>query len=162
MEKVTLREFIKENDKTAIRNIVIKTNFFTEEEVEIAMSLVDEYLEKGESSGYYFLVLLLNNRIVGYSCYGPIPGTKNGYDLYWIAVDPTYQNLGFGGNLLHKTEQLVVVKGGKRLYSETSSTTKYNSTRSFYAQNGFVLEAIQKEYYNDDDDKLLYVKNLKP
>ena len=160
MEKVTLREYLKANDKDAIKNIVEKTTFFTAEELAIALSLVDEYLGKGESSGYYFLVLLLNNTIVGYSCYGPIPATKNGYDLYWIVVDPTYQNLGFGSKLLHKTEQLVEAKGGKRLYAETSSTPKYSSTRHFYTKNGFVLEAIQKEYYNDNDDKFLYVKSL--
>jgi ribosomal protein S18 acetylase RimI-like enzyme len=160
MEKVTLREYLKENDKSAIKNIVEKTTFFTEEEIAIALSLVDEYLDKGESSGYYFLVILLNKTVVGYSCYGPIPATKNGYDLYWIAVDPTYQNLGFGATLLQKTEQLIVAKGGKRLYAETSSTPKYNSTRNFYTKNDFVLEAIQKEYYNDGDDKFLYIKNL--
>jgi hypothetical protein len=50
MEKVTLREYLKENDKSAIKNIVEKTTFFTEEEIAIALSLVDEYLEPSPRS----------------------------------------------------------------------------------------------------------------
>lgn len=160
MEKLTFRKIVLKTDKISIEKILRRTHFFHEQEIEIALSLFDEYKEKGISSGYNFLFLLLDNSLIGYSCYGPIPGTKNSYDLYWIAVDISVQNRGLGKTLLQATEKLVKESGGKKLYVETSSTSKYLPTQKFYEKNGFFLEAIQKAYYNDDDDKLLYVKTL--
>jgi len=65
---------------------VASTGFFNAAEVGIAGELVTERLTKGLRSGYHFVLAERGSRLVGYACYGPIDGTQDSFDLYWIAV----------------------------------------------------------------------------
>jgi ribosomal protein S18 acetylase RimI-like enzyme len=148
------------SDVGSIRNIVNSSGFFSAEEVEMAVELVQENLSKGRSSGYYFLFLEMNERVVGYSCYGPIPCTKESYDLYWIAVLHDFRSRGIGRELLERTEKKIEEMGGKRIYVDTSSRDQYEPTRSFYRAGGYEQEAVLKDFYSPGDDKIIYVKQL--
>ncbi len=141
-----------------VGSILERSGFFNAEEQEIGVSLVRERLEQGEASLYFFQFAQENDQVLGYTCFGPIPGTEVSYDLYWIAVDPNFQNKGIGGQLLQHTEAEIVHRGGKRIYIETSSRPLYVPTRSFYSHHGYILEGQLKDYYAPGDDKLLYVK----
>lgn len=160
METLEYREEIRPEHAAMIGSLLEATGFFTPEEQEIGVSLVSERLQHGPSCGYLFVFAQLGKKLAGYTCYGPIPGTRDGYDLYWIAVDPQLQGSGIGRNLLAYTERRVLEQGGKRLYAETSSTAQYLPTRSFYEHNGFFLEGRLSDYYAPADDKMLYVKRL--
>ena len=148
------------SDVDSIRSIVRSSGFFSTEEVEMAVELVQENLSKGESSGYYFLFVEINERIVGYSCYGPIPCTKESYDLYWIAVLHEFRGRGIGRDLLQRTEEKIGEMGGRRIYVDTSSREQYEPTRSFYRAGGYEQEAVLKDFYSHGDDKVIYVKQV--
>ena len=158
METVQLREQPIQSDIAAVGSILTSSGFFNAEEVEVGISLVRERLEVGEVCQYFFQFAQMGEQVVGYTCYGPIPGTKVSYDLYWIAVDPAYQRQGLGGLLLEATQREIHKRGGKRIYIETSSTDLYAPTRSFYTNHGYFLEARLHDYYAPNDDKLLYVQ----
>ena len=160
MDDLKFREEPCAEDVGRIARLLSRTRFFTAEEEEIGTSLVTERLREGVRCGYLFLFAESQDTFVGYTCYGPIPGTLDGYDLYWIAVDPDSQRGGFGRKLLAATERKVLELGGKRLYAETSSTAQYQPTRSFYERNGFFLEGRLADYYAPADDKMLYTKIL--
>ena len=147
-------------DVDSILNIVKSSGFFSTEEVEMAVELVQENLSKGESSGYCFLLVEFSERVVGYSCYGPIPCTKESCDLYWIAVLNEFRGQGIGRDLLERTEEKIGKIGGKRIYLDTSSRDQYEPTRSFYRAGGFEQEAVLKDFYSPGDDKVIYVKQL--
>ena len=161
MGELSFREEVRPDDPASVGRILAHTRFFTEEEQEIGISLVDEHLLKGPSCGYLFIFAEEAGRTLGYSCYGPIPGTLSGYDLYWIAVDPASRHRGIGKQLLFRTEQRVLACAGARIYAETSSTDLYETTRAFYERNGFILEGRLTDYYASGDDKMLYVKRLR-
>jgi ribosomal protein S18 acetylase RimI-like enzyme len=148
------------SDVDSILNIVKSSGFFSTEEVEMAVELVQENLSKGESSGYCFLLVEFNERVVGYSCYGPIPCTKESYDLYWIAVLHDFRSRGIGRDLLERTEKKIGKMGGRRIYVDTSSRDQYEPTRSFYRANGYEQEGVLKDFYSPGDDKIIYVKQL--
>ena len=50
--------------------------------------------------------------------------------------------------------------GGKGIYLETSSTEKYIPTREFYLRCNYKIEAQIKDFYDDGDDKVIFVKRL--
>lgn len=160
MSELTFREAVRPEDLEAVGRILSHTRFFTAEEQEIGISLVNEHLLKGPDCGYLFLFAQEDETTLGYSCYGPIPGTVNGYDLYWIAVDPSARHRGLGRRLLTETENRVLALEGARLYAETSSSVLYEPTRAFYERNGFFLEGRLTDYYAPGDDKMLYTKRL--
>ena len=148
------------SDVDIIRNIVRSSGFFSPEEVEMAVELLLERFSKGESSGYYFSFVEINERVVGYSCYGPIPCTKDSYDLYWIALLHGFRGRGIGRDLLQRAEEKIGKMGGRRIYVDTSSREQYEPTRSFYRACGYEQEAVLKDFYSPGDDKVIYVKQV--
>lgn len=158
METYTYREQPIDADLLSVASILNTSGFFNTEEQDVGVSLVRERLEHGEKCGYFFQFAEHEGSVRGYTCFGPIPGTKSSYDLYWIAVDTTYRGHGLGTLLLRQTEQEIGKRGGTRIYIETSSSDLYVPTRSFYVRNGYHLEAELKSYYAPNDSKLIYVK----
>ena len=159
---VRFRETLFPSDLESVRSLVAATGFFSEEEVAIAVELVDERLRRGPVSGYEFVLAEDSGELVGYSCYGRVSGTAASWDLYWIAVAPGRQGHGLGALLLSRTEALVGSAGGGTLYAETSSRGQYRPTRGFYESMGFVQAAYLPGFYGPGDGKVVYSKVVTP
>jgi GNAT superfamily N-acetyltransferase len=154
---------VRPEDREAVRRIVHSSGFFSPQEIDVAVELVDERLCRGEASEYYFVFADdTQGRTWGYTCYGPITVTQGSFDLYWIAVDHEYRGRGLGKRLLAESERLIAAAGGRRVYIETSTKHQYTPTRRFYERCGYPLEAVLKEFYAPGDDKAIYVKALPP
>jgi len=154
---------INPRDRSRIKEMVISSGQFNQEEIETALELVDEALEIGEESGYLIVVLEVGKGhpgVKGYACYGPTPLTQGVYDLYWIVTDPVAQGKGFGRHLLEYVEKDIVKRGGRMLLIETSSQESYGATIRFYKRNGYKRVARIKDFYRIGDDKLMFLKGL--
>jgi ribosomal protein S18 acetylase RimI-like enzyme len=158
--KHTYRQEVRPADREAVDRHVRSTGFFSEDEHLIAVELVDERLAKGEASGYFFLFAEEDDRLLGYTCFGPIAGSLHSYDLYWIAVDPKTQGRGIGKQLMAESERLMAERGARRVYADTSSRPQYESTRAFYLACGYVQEALLVDFYAPGDGKVIFVKVL--
>lgn len=157
---IKFRDVVRNDDAANVREIVRSTGFFNDAEIKVAVELVDERLAKGLESNYFFIFAEVEERTVGYVCYGPIPATAASYDLYWIAVHEGRCGKGLGRLLLKKTEQAVKELKGSRIYIGTSSREQYVPTRAFYENNAYKLEAVLEEFYAPADSKCIYVKAL--
>ena len=157
-DQIVLRKEVQLDDPEKIKTIVTSTGFFRDDEILVATELAEERLEKGAASGYEFLFADIDGVTVAYSCYGLIPCTLHSYDLYWIVTHRDYMNKGIGKFLLQETEQAIFLLGGNGIYVETSSKEQYNPTRAFYEKNQYLLQARFKDFYAQDDDKLVFVK----
>ena len=154
---------LESRDRSRIEEIVVSSGNFNDVEIETALELVDEAIEKGDESGYIFAVLEYGKNISvlrGFACYGPTPLTQDVYDLYWIVVDPAAQKKGNGRYLLEYVEREVIKQGGRMLLIETSSQESYDATIRFYERNGYQLAARIKDFYRIGDDKLVFSKVL--
>ena len=157
---VALRDVVLPRDCEGVRAIVENTGFFRPDEVAIAVELVEERLARGAASGYHFIFAELGDELAGYACYGPIACTVGSYDLYWIAVAPSWQRHGIGRILVEAVESRVAAHGGTRIYIDTSSQAKYAPTRAFYERNGFHCVARLPDFYSPGDDRVIYVEVL--
>lgn len=148
-------------DLEPIRSIVAATGVFNEEEIGIAVELLEVYLNDPQQKDYEIYTSVDEaGTVTGYICFGPTPATAATYDMYWIAVDPTVQTAGIGSELLRFTEELLKGRGGRLIVAETSSTVKYDKTRAFYERKGFEKFAQIREYYRPGDDLVIYGKYL--
>jgi len=160
LEKYQIRDYVKESDAEVIEKITRETNYFTEEETLIARELVEERLQKGIKSGYLFNILEKESEIVAYSCFGEIPCSYISYDLYWIVVRNDLRGNGIGAYLLKKCEEYIKKLGGYQIYLDTSSKDQYLPTRNFYKKNGYKEVADFKNFYDFNDDKIIFNKIL--
>ena len=159
--KFTYRDHVVPADRKTVQTIVESTGFFTPEEIEVAVELVDAGLSGESISDYLFLFCEDDlGKGLGYTCYGHIPCTHGSFDLYWIAVHKDHQSLGIGRGLLKRTEEKIRKMGGMRVYIETSSRDLYKPTQGFYLNAGYNPEATLKDYYSPGDSKIIYVKHL--
>lgn len=148
-------------DFETIRSIVTATEVFTKEEIEIAVELLEIFLNDPTQQDYeMFSYVDSEHKVLGYICVGPTPATIATFDLYWIAVDPSSHSKGIGTVLLNYTEDVLKQRGGRLLIAETSSTPKYDKTREFYERKKFQRLAHIKEYYKPGDDLIIYGKYL--
>ena len=158
---IIYRQEVRQEDREAVGRLVRATGFFSKEECDIAVELVDDRMARGKASGYFFLFTEERGRFLGYTCFGPIPGTSHSFDLYWIAVDPCAQGRGLGRKLITGSERLMTEHGARRVYADTSSRLQYKPTQAFYLACGYVQEAFLADFYAPGDGKIIFVKVLK-
>ena len=152
---------IKSEDRKSIEEILRSSGFFYEFEIETALEIADETLEKGtEKSGYYWLRATDEDGVIAFANYGKNAFSTHSWDLYWIAVHQNSRNKKLGSVMLKAIEDDVRKLGGKILWIETSGRPLYASTEGFYLKNGYLLAASLKDFYGPGDPKQIYSKVL--
>ena len=157
---IQIRDDLLPADRAPLENIVRSCKFFREDEIAVALELIDDRLSHGKASEYHFLIAVNDDRVVGYCCYGLVPCTVHSYDLYWIVVDPTIHRAGIGRKLVAAAEEHIRKLGGKRVYIDTSSQPRYEPTHHFYSSCGYRVEATLREFYAPGDNKVVFSKVL--
>jgi ribosomal protein S18 acetylase RimI-like enzyme len=150
---------LERKDVEPLREILVATNVFREEEIEVAIELMEGTL--GNTEDYVQRTIVDDgNNVQGYYCMGPTPMTQSTFDLYWIAVNPAFHGKGIGYQLLNDCEQTVGSMNGRLIVVETSSLLKYEGTRKFYVRNNYLEAARIRDYYAQGDDLMIYTKHL--
>jgi D-alanine-D-alanine ligase len=153
---IAVRAALREADD--IGGLCRATGFFTDEEVAIAEELAADRRARGQASDYRFLLADDAQGLAGYACYGPTPGTRESWDLYWIVVHPRAQGSGLGRRLVAAVLDDMRACGGRRLYAETAGKGLYAPTRGFYAAAGFTLQAVVPDFYAPGDAKQIWLR----
>jgi ribosomal protein S18 acetylase RimI-like enzyme len=151
---------LRRDDREPLNRILSETGVFTDDEIGIALELLDVTLDVPDQEDYIIFVYEEGREVLGYYCVGPTPGTEGTYDLYWIAVSPAAHGKGVGTRLNAHAEALVAGRGGRLLIAETSSRPHYESTRMFYIRRGYGELARLRDYYRPGDDLVVYGKYL--
>jgi ribosomal protein S18 acetylase RimI-like enzyme len=151
---------LRREDRAPLKQLVEDTGVFSDDEVAIALELIDVVLDKPGQQDYHIAVSDVAGEVSGYYCLGPTPGTNGTFDLYWIAVAPACHGTGIGAALDRHAEEYVRVAGGRLIVAETSSTPRYDATRAFYRRRGYAEVARIKNYYRPGDDLVVFGKYL--
>jgi len=148
-----------EKDRASLLSMLIKTRSFTSAEIDVAMELIDIVLKDQIQKDYQIYCIVDDqDQAIGYICYGPTPMTQGTFDLYWIAVDPDFQERGVGSKLLSFLEEVAKAEGGRMILADTSSIPHYEKTQNFYLRNGFQEVARVPDYYYPGNDRVTFCK----
>jgi ribosomal protein S18 acetylase RimI-like enzyme len=148
-------------DRDRIRDILVGSQTFTDEEVAVALGVIDDAERCPELADYtIFCAQNDHGDVVGYICYGPIPMTDRCYDLYWICVDRGCKKTGIGTSLIGRMESDLEKNAARHIYIDTSSTPPYDDARSFYERHGYHVVSVSPDFYREGDDKIVYFKKL--
>jgi len=150
-----------EKDRARLLLMLIKTRAFTSAEIDVAMELIDVVLKDQIQKDYQIYCMVDDqDQAIGYICYGSTPMTQGTFDLYWIAVDPDFQEQGVGSKLLGFLEEWARVMGGRLILADTSTIPHYEKTQKFYLKNGFQEVARVSDYYHPGNDLITFCKRL--
>ena len=131
-------------DRDAILEFMVTTEFFRDDEIEIAREVLDDALAKGHEGHYQSFTADLDGRPAGWVCYGPAPCALGTWDIYWIAVDPRRQSRGLGKALMQAALEYLKAAGMAAAKIETLEQNQVG--RKFYPSVGFVEIARQIHY----------------
>lgn len=151
-------------DRAPLADLLGRIENFTDEEISVALELIDGAIADPVQSGYSAKVILLpegaDERIVGYICWGPTPMTARTFDIYWIAVDGTVRGKGLGRALMLDLEAELRAAGGANLRLETSSKESYGKTLQFYLDLGFSVSANLADFYAPGDALIILYRQI--
>lgn len=144
-------------DLAQIKQILIDRGNFLAKEIEVAMEVCEEAAQHPFQE-YYGYCAKVGEVVAGFIVFGMIPMTDRCWDLYWIAVAPSFARSGIGRMLAATMEKVITDLHGRQIHIDTSSLPTYTPACRFYEKIGFRLEARLKDFYRQGDDKLIYVK----
>lgn len=148
-------------DRERLQAMLIGTRVFTDEEIGVAMELIDIVIRDVNQKDYKIACAVNgDDQPIGYICYGPVPMTQGAFDLYWIAVAPGFQGQKIGSGLLDFLEEKVRRLDGRMILADTSSIPSYEKAQEFYLKKGFQEVARIADYYWKGNDRITYCKRI--
>jgi aminoglycoside 6'-N-acetyltransferase I len=151
---------LEKQDRSVLKKILEDTKHFNDEEINVAMELIDLHINNVNQKDYIIYVFVDDGKTAGYICYGRRPLTEGTYDLYWIAVDPNIHGKGIGSRLVKFMEEDVKKLGGTMILIETSGKAEYEGERGFYTKVGYDVQTVIKDFYRKGDDLFIYRKYI--
>ena len=148
------------SDIESVRSLVAATGVFSTVEVGWAAEIIETALKNPATCGYHFLFADGPTGLEGYTCFGPIDGTANRFDLYWIAVSPKAQGKGLGRKLLAASVEEARKMGATHMFIDTSTRSDYGAARTLYTSQGFQQMGMLVDFYSDGDSKALFGRKL--
>jgi ribosomal protein S18 acetylase RimI-like enzyme len=150
----------REQERPAIEAILRRCGVFRDEEIAVALEVLDVYLHRLDQEDYQVYTASRGGAVAGYVCFGLNTMTDGTFELYWIAVDPARQRHGVGRSLMSLAEREIARQNGRLISVETSSREDYRSTRDFYLGLGYREAAVVPDYYAVGDAKVILTKKI--
>ena len=149
---------LKPDDIKKIETILKNIDNFNDDEVSVAMELVNAAAADAEQTDYNVFVYEEKGNVMGYHCTGKRPLTDAVYDLYWIVTDPGHKNKGVGKSLLTHAEEFVIQLKARWLLIETSSKESYQGARNFYLRNNYSIISEINDFYTLGERLIVFGK----
>jgi ribosomal protein S18 acetylase RimI-like enzyme len=148
-------------DRDPIERLLLSDGTFHEDEVKVAMELVDDALARPDVDYRVFVCLEDDDRtVLGYVCYGPTPMTQSTWDLYWVATHSEARGRGVATRLVSTMEGEILRLGGRTVRIETSQLEAYGSARSLYSRLSYAESGRIPDFYRPGDDLIILSKRL--
>jgi len=146
-------------DRAPLEAVVRSDGTFREEEVKVAVELIDEALTN-RASDYWIVVADEDDAVIGYICYGPTPMTDSSFDLYWIVTHRDARGKGVAGQLIGAMERDVAARGATGVRIETSHLESYGSARRVYDRHEYEEVSRIPDFYREGDALVTFYKRL--
>lgn len=147
------------DDVAAMVRLAIETEMFPPDAADFLAGTARDTLA-GRRPGAWD-VAVLDGTVVGVAFVEPREATDRVWALTMLAVAPSVQGGGWGRRLVQHVETTLADREQRLLVIETSGTAAYERTRRFYVQCGYTAVARVPGYFQDGDDMVLFLKDLR-
>lgn len=144
-----------------VEDIAVRTGVFSFVEIAILREVIENYASNPDKD-YSLVTVEEGLTLNGFILFGKTPLTECGWDLYWLAVDPSCQGKGVGLKLMQQFEECLKKKCPEFavVRIETSSRPEYESARKLYLRSGFHLAGQIDNFYSHGDHLMMYSKEI--
>lgn len=153
---------LEAGDCAAVHDVLVACRGFTDEEIRVALEMMDDGLSAGPEAGNPLFAAELEGVVRGYCCIGKTPLTLATWYLYWICVDARFQGRGIGRALQSNAEAFIRARAGRQVVLETSSRPEYDRPRRFYLRAGYQQVGRIPDFFRPGDDCVILCHTLAP
>jgi ribosomal protein S18 acetylase RimI-like enzyme len=151
---------IEPGDRPHLFDALRSDGTFNEDEVAVALELIDDALEKGDEDYHIRVALDQEGEVLGYICFGPTPMTESTWDLYWVVTHAKARGKGVAGQLIGRMEAELREQHATAIRVETSQKESYGAARKLYKRLGYPEAGRFEDFYRPGDDLIVYYKRL--
>jgi ribosomal protein S18 acetylase RimI-like enzyme len=152
---IIIRNTLKE-DLNGLKEVLDSSELFPSEYLD---EMIANYLTDPASEEIWF-TCLQDNVIVGLGYCVPEKLTDRTYNLLAIGVMKDLQGKGIGRRMMTYIEDLLRGLDKRILIVETSSDPNFEQTHLFYEKLNYSKEAVIRDFWQDREDKIVYLKKL--
>jgi GNAT superfamily N-acetyltransferase len=145
----------KDSDFDALIDIATASGLFEPNQTEMLAGML-----QSPSENDVWFTDDCENGPVGVAYLAPERMTNGTWNLLFIAIHPDHQRRGRGTAILKYVQDLLRSKGERILLVETAGLDDFDYVRSFYARDGFEMEARVRDFYDVGVDKVIFRKSL--
>lgn len=156
-ETIVLRPLV-ESDRPRIREILVASGRFSDEEIGWALKMLDAGLAHPLQT--HVLVAQDEDTVLGWASWQSVRALPRTSELCWISVDPAVQRQGIGSWLVSEVEKRVHDEGGRWLLVETRIGRDGDDVREFYQRRGYGEVSRIIDFQRKADDRLILIRRL--
>ncbi|QBF31847.1 GNAT family N-acetyltransferase [Thalassococcus sp. S3] len=146
----------KSEDLPALKLVLDGTQLFPSE---MLPDMIHGFLSDKDSKDIW-LTCEKDGTPIGFTYTVPEQLTVGTWNMLSIAVLPSEQGSGVGGEIVKALEDQLRQLGHRILIVDTSGTDDFALTREFYRKNGYQQEACIRDFWDAGDDKIVFRKAL--
>lgn len=150
----------KVGDSPALMKVASESGLFPPEHLEDLRTMLRGHFEAGEKAEGFWLLHEEQGECLGLAYSEPELMSTGTWNMRLVAVLPERQGRGLGRALVRATEKEVRKREGRLLLVDTSGLADFQYVRDFYENCGFEREALIKDFFEDGDDKVTFVKRV--
>ena len=148
---------IRPQDAEALLELVNSVGIFSSNEEEEIKNRLDEHFQ-GQSRSLW--IAYGEKRLEGVLYSIPEPMTHGTWNVLMLLVREGSQGKGIGSSLMKEAQKLLAEQKARMLVVETSGTDGFEGAQRFYVKCGFTEVARIPEFYDADDDKVIFTKTI--
>ena len=146
----------KSKDIPSLEQVLDETGLFPSD---MLSGMINNFLLENKSNELW-LTCETDGKPIGF-CFAMEEQLAQGtWNMLAIAVLPSHQGKGAGRALVKELESHLRKSGNRVLIAETSGLDDFSATRAFYGKNGYTEEARIRDFWDEGDDKVIFLKSL--
>jgi ribosomal protein S18 acetylase RimI-like enzyme len=155
MKTITLRDALRA-DVPAFKSIIEKVELFPAGFLD---DMTASYFNGNPNNEIWRVAE--HDSVAGFAYCAPERMTQGTNNMLLLAVAPEHQRHGIGAALITDMEEQVRSRGSHLLLVETSTLPAFEGPRRLYASLGFSEVARINNYYQQNEGKVVFAKDLR-
>ncbi|WP_319776868.1 GNAT family N-acetyltransferase [Maridesulfovibrio sp.] len=98
--------------------------------------------------------------LCGFAYFGTIADMEDCYELYLVAVDEEFRNIGIGAALVDEIERQISAADGSTIFCEVPDSRAHENSENFLQATGFSRQNRHYRFFIPEKGNAVYAKKL--
>lgn len=125
----------------------------------LEQSVWEEAYNEDEPYSIFIKARVINGEeepLAGFACFGLIPEEEGCFELYLVAVDEEFREIGIGSAIIDEVSRQTAAAGGGTIFCEVPENRNMDTVRTFFETQGFVRQTRHYRFFIPEKGNAVY------